>query len=215
MMKKVSMERRHLFGSRQDRSTPALFLDRDGVMIDDIHYLNDPEKVRVLSGVDVLLTLAMTRGWPVVVITNQSGVSRGFFDWATYDAVTERMMASLKGRNAIKAIYANGYGPEQGNQPWRKPNPGMIVEAAFELNIDLNKSVLVGDRLSDLRAGLNAELSTLIHVRTGHGNNDREDVIKEIQASLLAKKEHHPAVHMIDDLTVFPPTVLCQVPIHP
>jgi D-glycero-D-manno-heptose 1,7-bisphosphate phosphatase len=211
MMSQPVLERRHLFRSRRDSGTPALFLDRDGVLIDDVHYLSDPDQVHVLAGADALLMLAWARGWPVVVITNQSGISRGFFDWDSYDAVTERMLAKLEVPGAIDAIYANGYGPDQASQHWRKPNPGMLVEASSDLNIDLRRSVLVGDRLSDLRAGLNADLCTLIHVRTGHGNNEREEVVKAFPSSKRAGKNGKAAIHMIEDLTRFPHTVLSEL----
>jgi len=209
------LERRHLFRSRRDTRTPALFLDRDGVLIDDVHYLCDPDGVRVLDGADALVELAAARGWSVVIITNQSGIARGFFDWQAYDAVTERMLAALEARNAIDAIYANGYGPDQGTQPWRKPNPGMLAEAASDLNIDLSRSVLVGDRLSDLKAGLNAELSTLIHVRTGHGKNEREEVARAFPTSAKIGESARTNIHMIEDLTCFPYTVLSEVSVHP
>lgn len=209
------LERRHLFRSRRDSSTPALFLDRDGVLIDDVHYLSDPDGVQVLDGADALLGLALARGWPVVVVTNQSGIARGFFDWQAYDAVTERMLAALEARSAIDAIYANGYGPDQGAQAWRKPNPGMLVEAASDLNIDLSRSVLVGDRLSDLRAGLKAELATLVHVRTGHGKNEREEVLRSFPATQQARENGQTTIHMIENLTCFPHTVLSAISAHP
>jgi D-glycero-D-manno-heptose 1,7-bisphosphate phosphatase len=215
MTPQPDLERRHLFRSRRISRTPALFLDRDGVLIDDVHYLSDPNGVHVLAGADELLRLASARGWSVVVITNQSGIARGFFDWQAYDAVTERMLAALEARLAIDAIYANGYGPDQGAQPWRKPNPGMLVEAASDLNIDLSRSVLVGDRLSDLQAGLNAEVPTLVHVLTGHGKSEREDVVRAFSASKHIGENGQTTIHMIEDLTGLPHTVLSEVSTHP
>jgi D-glycero-D-manno-heptose 1,7-bisphosphate phosphatase len=215
MTPKPDLERRHLFRSRQDARKPALFLDRDGVLIDDVHYLSDPDRVHVLAGADRLLQLAAARGWSVVVITNQSGIARGFFDWQAYDAVTERMLAAFGARSAIDAIYANGYGPDQGAQPWRKPNPGMLVEAASDLNIDLSRSVLVGDRLSDLKAGLNAEVPTLVHVLTGHGKIEREEVVRAFPTSQHVREVGQTSIHMIEDLTRFPHTVLSEVSTHP
>jgi D-glycero-D-manno-heptose 1,7-bisphosphate phosphatase len=215
MMPKPDLERRHLFRSRRDSKKPALFLDRDGVLIDDVHYLSDPDGVHVLAGADALLRLASARGWSVVVITNQSGIARGFFDWPAYDAVTERMLAAFQARSAIDAIYANGYGPDQGAQAWRKPNPGMLVEAARDLNIDLGRSVLVGDRLSDLKAGLNAAVSTLVHVLTGHGKNEREEVVRAFPTSQHLGKNSQTRIHMIEDLTCFPHTVLSDVSTYP
>lgn len=205
------MERSHLLRSRRAQTTPALFLDRDGVVIEDAHYLSNPEDVQVLSGADQLLSLASERGWIVVMITNQSGISRGLFNWDAYDAVTERMLASLSGPEAIDAIYANGYGPEQGHQAWRKPNSGMIVQAAIDLNIDLRQSILVGDRLSDLKAGLNAELMKLVHVRTGHGEMERGEVLRIMESLSLADQGELPAIHVIDDLRQFPDNLLHSI----
>ncbi len=209
------MERRSIYRSPGKQKRPALFLDRDGVLIDDVHYLRDPKNVVIMAGADELLTMASSKGWSVVVITNQSGISRGFFDWDAYDAVTERMLDELHGRAAIEAIYANGYGPEQAGQPWRKPNPGMIIQAAAELNIDLARSILIGDRLSDLKAGLNAKLSTLIHVRTGHGENEYQDVLNGMQSALMTGNNHPTSLHMIDDLTQFPGTLLYPIASQP
>lgn len=208
-MPEAILERRHLFRSRRDSRTPALFLDRDGVLIDDVHYLSDPDQVHTLAGANQLLRLASERGWAVVVITNQSGIARGFFNWKAYDAVTERMLEVLEARHAIDAIYANGYGPDQATQGWRKPNPGMLMEAAADLNIDLAGSVLVGDRLSDLRAGLNAKLTALVHVRTGHGRKERPEVARAFKSSTCFTKENNqPMIYMIDDLSTFPYTLL-------
>ena len=203
-----SLERRHILRPPKQESRSALFLDRDGVLVDDVHYLSDPEKVRILPGVNSLLELALTRRWGVVIITNQSGISRGLFDWKAYDAVTERMLANLKYPEAIDAIYANGYGPNQQDQPWRKPNPGMLVDAALELGIDLAKSVLIGDRLSDIKAGKNANVKTLVHVRTGHGENERSEVIKMKISVSQSTKNQRPDIYTIDDLTDFPGIVL-------
>lgn len=155
---------------------PALFLDRDGVLIEDKHYLCNPDDVQLCAGVTKLLEQAKNNQWPVVIITNQSGIARGFFDWVAYKRVTERLLQLLGPEAPISAIYANGYGPNAPVNSWRKPSPGMLLAAAKDLNIDLSRSVLVGDRLTDLQAGVSVGLSLLIHVLTGHGKEERAAV---------------------------------------
>jgi len=204
------LERRLLLRSRRNSGTPALFLDRDGVLIDDVHYLSDPNGVQVLKGADTLLEVAALQGWSVVIVTNQSGISRGIFDWQAYDAVTKRMLELLEMRGAIDAIYANGYGQGHGAQPWRKPNPGMLLAAARDLNLDLGRSVLVGDRLSDLIAGLNANVPTLVHVLTGHGKSEREEIVRLFPNSQHARVIGQTVIYMIEDLTQFPHTALVE-----
>ena len=119
-------------------------------------------------------------GYLNIIITNQSGISRKFFSWDDYEKVTNRMLEKIALPSAINAIYANGESPNDGNsfKSWRKPNPNMIIKAARDFNIDLSKSFLIGDRISDIQSGESAGLKNLIHVLTGHGNEERENVIK-------------------------------------
>ena len=163
------------------KTQPALFLDRDGVVIEDKHHLCDPQLVELCPGAQEVIEAAKSKGWAVVIITNQSGISRGFFSWDEYHRVTAHML-ELLGKNAEPtAIYANGYGPNQSQQFWRKPNPGMLLEAARDLGLDLSQSIIIGDRLSDLKAGANAGLSELMHVLTGHGHKERPLIAKAMQ----------------------------------
>lgn len=207
------MERKRLFVPSGIHMLPALFLDRDGVLIVDNHYLSDPQKVEILPGADELLKLASARGWAVVIITNQSGISRGFFDWNAYEAVTESMLMKFNACAAIKGIYANGYGPCEGSRSWRKPNPGMIWQAASDLNIDLQNSILVGDRLSDICAGLNAGIPTLVHVQTGHGAEERSSVKEYIVSQRQCIIRRGLSFHMINDLLEFPDSLLSDIQI--
>ena len=159
---------------------PALFLDRDGVIIKDKNYINSPLDIEIEIGIQNLLVKAHKNRWKIIVITNQSGISRGYFGWEEYMNVTLKMIQELNKNNIndsnrfiIDAIYANGSKPEASTS-WRKPNPGMIMEAKNDFNINLQKSIIVGDRLSDLKAGFNSKIKTLIHVKTGHGIKEFE-----------------------------------------
>lgn len=158
----------------------ALFLDRDGVMIEDVHYISDPKYVKLCPGVKPLIKHARKTKCLIVVITNQSGIARGLFNWDTYHRVNDRLLQLLGPEAKISAIYANGHGPNAPLSSWRKPSPGMLVAAAKDLNIDLSRSILVGDRLSDIQAGANAGLPLLIHVLTGHGK--QEQIVVKIWA---------------------------------
>ena len=165
-----------LFVSPFSNPSPSLFLDRDGVLIEDKHYLCNPADVQLCAGATNLLEQAKNNQWPVVVVTNQSGIARGLFDWNAYESVTQRLLQLLGPETLISAIYANGHGPDAPLNSWRKPSPGMLLAAAKDLNIDLSRSILVGDRLTDLQAGASACLPLLIHVLTGHGKEERAAV---------------------------------------
>jgi D-glycero-D-manno-heptose 1,7-bisphosphate phosphatase len=152
----------------------ALFLDRDGVMIEDKGYLSDPTQVELLYGIDGLIRTAHELGMVVVEITNQSGIGRGMYGWEEFIAVEKRINHMLSASGAfVDGVFAcpfhtsatEPYRIEE--HPWRKPNPGMLLEAARLLNIDLQRSVLVGDRMSDIQSAKKAALSVAIHVLTG------------------------------------------------
>ena len=168
---------------------PALFLDRDGVVIEDKHHLSHPDEVELCPGIHKLLKHAQQSGWPVVVITNQSGIARGYFGWEAYDAVTRRLLRLL-GDDALSGIYANGHGPDTAANSWRKPSPAMLNAAAADLNLDLQRSLLVGDRLSDLQAGARAGLRWVAHVCTGHGELERDQVVSWHKHNRLTKREN-------------------------
>ena len=114
----------------------------------------------------------------MVIITNQSGISRGFFNWHDYEKITSRIIDLIGKKNPIIGIFANGLGPNSPVPGWRKPSPEMINYAANMLKIDLHNSFLIGDRLSDVEAGFNAGIRNLIHLETGHGIKEREMVLK-------------------------------------
>ena len=178
----------------------AIFYDRDGVLIEDKHYIKDPKDVFLLNGVIDILSQSKRLGYMNIIITNQSGISRKIFTWEDYEKVTNKMLAVIKGKNLVDAIYANGEGPNylKNNESWRKPNPNMIFQASKDFNIDLSKSILIGDRLSDITSGAKAGINNLYHVLTGHGSNERDLVIEKYCNS---KKKF--TLNFINDLTFF------------
>ncbi len=159
------------------RPAPALFLDRDGVVIEEGHFVHDPAQVRLLPGSAETIRAANTRGHGVVIVTNQSGIGRGYFGWPEFAATQTRVIEDLAGRGAyIDAVLAcpfheGGCAPyDIANHPYRKPNPGMLRLAAERLRIDLAGSWIVGDHATDIGAGRAAGLAGAVHVATGHGS---------------------------------------------
>ena len=171
--------------------TPAIFLDRDGVIIEEKHYLQDPEQVELYPGVAEKLEYLCRLKLPIVVVTNQSGIGQGLFGWAQYSLVHQRILDLLKMDQPLAAVYANAHHPTETEASWRKPNPGMILQAAADLNICLESSVMVGDKWVDLDAAVRAGIKHLVHVETGHGVRERPTVIR-----------HCPGVELIDSLGV-------------
>lgn len=131
---------------------PAVFLDRDGTIIHDAHYLSDPEGVRLLPGAAAAIARLNAAGIPAIVVTNQSGIGRGFFGEAEFRAVQARTEALLAEAGAhVDAVYHCPHAP--GAEPpcdCRKPEVGLFVRAAEEHGVDLERSWYVGDRLRDL-----------------------------------------------------------------
>ena len=205
-----TLERRRLHGAPSTTPTPALFLDRDGVIIEDRHHIRNPDHVQLCHGARPLISLAHQSGWPVVVITNQSGISRGLLDWEDYEKVTDRMLALLGPEGPITAIYANGHGPDAPPMSWRKPSPAMLHQAAVDLQLDLARSVLIGDRLSDLQAGEAAGLAAVCHVLSGHGERERQSVEHwgEQRQTRRASEISTTSLLLLNNLESFPTSLL-------
>lgn len=149
-----------------DAPKPALFLDRDGVIVADSGYLGHAEGLELLEGVAAAIGYCNTLQIPVVVVTNQSGIARGLYSWDGFRAVQEALSAQLAASGAhldavlACAYHGSGLGPLRvEGHPWRKPNPGMILAAGREMNLDLAHSWIVGDRAHDLAAGAAAGLA--------------------------------------------------------
>ena len=136
----------------------ALFLDRDGVLNEEVGYLHRPEDVRWVEGAFSLCRTAMELGYKLIVVTNQSGIARGMYSEADFHALMEWMLVEC-GREQVKVdgVYFCPYHPEgigeyKREHEDRKPGPGMLLRAAREHGLDLARSVMVGDRCSDVAA---------------------------------------------------------------
>ena len=167
---------------------PALFLDRDGVIVEDTHYLGRAQDVRMLAGAGEAIARCNTLGIPVIVVSNQSGIARGLYDWSGFAAVQAAIASALAQAGArLDAVFAcahhaDGKAPlNVADHPWRKPNPGMIVAAAERMKLDLAHSWIAGDRASDLAAGKAAGLAggILDFIARGRRRARRRDAIAQ------------------------------------
>jgi D-glycero-D-manno-heptose 1,7-bisphosphate phosphatase len=162
------------------RRGAALFLDRDGVVVEETDYLCRAEHVVILPGAAATIAAANRRSVPIVLVTNQSGIGRGYFGWAEFAAVQDAINAALNAQGArLDAVYACPHHPNgQGafacaDHPARKPNPGMLLRAAADLDLDLRRSWLVGDKRIDIETARRAGLAGAMHVLTGYGESER------------------------------------------
>jgi len=146
---------------------PALFLDRDGVINIDHGYVHRPVDVEFLDGIFELVAEAKRAGYLVVVVTNQAGIGRGYYSEADFQELMDWMKSRfVEHGGQIDAVYFCPYHPEHGvgkylrESDCRKPAPGMLLQAQRELDIDMERSILIGDKPSDMTAGLAAGVGT-------------------------------------------------------
>ena len=142
----------------------AVFIDRDGTIMHDADYCSDPKQVQIFDGTAAALSRLRKAGYKIIIVTNQSGIGRGFFTEKQYRAVEREVLRQL-GDDLIDATY---FCPDAPGQPskCRKPVPGMVLEAAREHDLDLSRSFLIGDKEIDAECAHNAGVRA-IRVRTG------------------------------------------------
>ena len=149
----------------------AVFIDRDGVLIREANYLRSVKNLRVLKGAPQALCLLRAAGYKIVIITNQSGVARGYFTLKTVKLIHAELKRRLAQEGARwDAIYVSPHGPESGH-PWRKPGIGMISAARRRFKLDIKSSFLIGDKTSDIECARRAGCISIL-VRTGKGGRD-------------------------------------------
>lgn len=156
---------------------PAVFLDRDGTVIEWVHHLRDPGSVKLIPSAAPALRRLREAGYACVLVTNQSVIGRGYITVAQLDEIHAELTGQLVAAGAaLDGIYFCPEKPQQNDptvieHPERKPGPGMLLRAARELRLDLACSWMVGDSISDTLAGRNAGCRGSILVHTGHGTN--------------------------------------------
>jgi D-glycero-D-manno-heptose 1,7-bisphosphate phosphatase len=153
--------------------TWAVFLDRDGTINEEVEYLHDPRELHLLPGAPVAIRLLNEAGVPVILVTNQAGIGRGYYSEVAMQKTNRELDGRLAAHSArLDAIYYCPHHPEDGCD-CRKPQPGMLTQAAEEQHIDLQRSFVVGDKVSDLEAGWRVGCRPVL-VLTGYGVEARE-----------------------------------------
>jgi D-glycero-D-manno-heptose 1,7-bisphosphate phosphatase len=147
----------------------AVFFDRDGVLMEEVHYCADPARVKAYPGAGEALRRIRAAGFRTFIITNQSGIGRGLITEAQYHAVQDELLRQI-GPGLIDAAYFCADPPEAPSFR-RKPQPGMVLEAAAEYGLDLSRSFFVGDKSSDIECGRRAGTQTIL-VLTGYGEHE-------------------------------------------
>ena len=150
-------------------SDKAIFLDRDGTLIEDPGYLSHPEQVNLLDGAAEALVELRAMGYKLIIVSNQSAVARGILTEQDLDEIHDRLRQLLTEKGAyLDQIYYCPYHPDgvvpkyRKESDWRKPNPGMLLAAADQMNIDLSQSWSIGDSSRDVEAGLRAGCKTIL-----------------------------------------------------
>ena len=157
----------------------AVFVDRDGTICFDRHYLSNPDGLELIPTVAEGIKRLNDAGIPVIVVTNQSGVGRGFFDEEQLKAIHDRMENALAEHGAsVNDIYYCPHMPDSGCD-CRKPAPGMLLEASDEHGIDLKHSFVIGDRMMDIEMAHAVSAKAILVPEPG----DQYDIEKEIHAS--------------------------------
>jgi D-glycero-D-manno-heptose 1,7-bisphosphate phosphatase len=176
----------------------AVFLDRDGTLMEEVEYCDDPARVRVYPGVPEALRKLKEAGWRTFIVTNQSGIGRGLMTEAQYWAVQEELLRQL-GAGVIDGVY---FCPDPPGIPStrRKPAPGMVWEAAAAYDIDLPHSFFIGDKSVDIECGQRAGARTIL-VLTGYGAQQRcypdfiaEDLTQAAAFALRPPKAPGPGI---------------------
>jgi UDP-glucose 4-epimerase len=163
----------------------AVFLDRDGTLNEDPGYLSHPDQLKLLPGVPEAVAALKRAGYLPVVISNQSGVNRGLIMPEDLPRIHDRLNSLLRSEGAVvQEFYLCFHKPEEGCD-CRKPQPGLILAASKELGLDLAKSYMIGDKISDVEVGINAGLRGSLLLRTGEGRK-AEAELKPGQASFIA-----------------------------
>jgi len=162
----------------------ALFLDRDGVINEDSGYVYKPEDFHFIDGIFELCHTALKQGYLLIIITNQAGIARGYYTEEDYLALNRWMLEEFNKRDIhITATYYCPYHLEHGIGIYkkdsfdRKPNPGMILEAKEEFDIDLKNSILIGDKDSDIESGRRAGMGKLILLKGNYPIEPTPDVL--------------------------------------
>lgn len=162
----------------------VFFVDRDGVINKEIGYLHDIDKFEFIDGVLEAFEYILSRNYDIIVVTNQSGIGRGFYSEDNFLELNKWMVNFLKskGINILDVFYCP-HSPED-DCNCRKPKPGMFLDAKKEFNIEMDKSWSIGDKETDITAATYAGISNTILVKSGHDINEENSKASYILESL-------------------------------
>lgn len=168
----------------QTHLKPAVFIDRDGTLIEEVNFLARVEDLRIFPFTPKAIEMLKASGFLIIVVTNQSGIGRNIYDEAAMHAIHDQMQHQLE--NSVDAFYFCPHLPCDGCE-CRKPGLGMIEAACRDFDIDMTRSWIIGDKKIDVETGFNADIRTAM-VRTGYGSahvNDMERPADIIATDLL------------------------------
>lgn len=165
------------------RSRRAVFLDRDGTLNLERNYLSDPDQLELFPGTGEALRRIMDSGYLLFIVTNQSGIGRGYYSEADLHAVNRRLVERLAGHGIrFERIYFAPEAPEQPSRG-RKPSPQFLFDARDEFGLDLSQCYMVGDKIADVECGWNAGVKASVLVRTGYGAETEQKHRKRLEAA--------------------------------
>jgi len=167
----------------------TIFLDRDGVINKEVGYLHKIEDFIFIDGVFEACLSFKKLGYQIIIISNQSGIARGYFTLFDYEKLTKWMLNQFSKKNiSILDVFFCPHGPKS-KCSCRKPKPGMLVDARNKYNIDLEKSWMIGDKETDIESANLAGISNTILLRSGHIINESDSKAKHIIDSIKQSKE--------------------------
>jgi D-glycero-D-manno-heptose 1,7-bisphosphate phosphatase len=179
----------------------AIFLDRDGTIIEERNYLSRPEQVVVYPNAGPALKRLQTVGFKLFIVSNQSGVGRGYFTLEDVERVNRQLLTELARDGAhFTKIYVAPESPEMPSRG-RKPSPQFLFDARDEFGVDLAASYMIGDKLIDLQCGWNAGVKRCILVRTGYGTDTERASAGQLAAGVVVDDLAAAAAWILDGRT--------------
>ena len=170
----------------------TIFLDRDGVINKEVNYLYKIEDFEFIEGIFNACLHYQNLGYKIIIITNQSGISRGYYDESDFEKITKWMLSQFEKNNInILDVFHCPHGPDSICE-CRKPKPGMLLKAKTKHNIDMKKSWMIGDKENDIKAANNAGIINTILVKSGHNVDEFKTNAKFILDSI---KDIHEAIN--------------------
>jgi D-glycero-D-manno-heptose 1,7-bisphosphate phosphatase len=180
--------------TKTSKQNKALFLDRDGVVNEDYGHVHQIDKFYLIENIEILINTAQRNGYKIIIITNQAGIGKKLFSSDDFKKLTKYMKNILLTYNChIDAVYHCPFHPSKGVGKYlkdsfdRKPNPGMLLRAKKKFNLDMNESILIGDKISDIKAGNNALVKTNILFNKKKKKYKKNNLYKFIEINSLTE----------------------------